>query len=119
LSGQEAEIQALQNLLVDEVLEHVYPGGIPVPWAQGRKMVLSYRSYALFLNSSNDRSRTLDFKCRLPDNKTTKSDFVKGIADGAFVPFTDKKSPNTTNSAEWDLQTACLLFEVSLPLPIS
>ena len=63
-------------------------------------------------STSHTSTLSVDFICRLPDNKTDLDDSVTAIADGALLLCTDKNNEDLI----WSKQKTCLLFEES-PLP--
>jgi hypothetical protein len=41
----EPHVQELQNVFVRLIIKEIWGGGVPIPWAQGRKMWLDYAPY--------------------------------------------------------------------------
>jgi len=45
LEQAEAKVQALQNTFVRNIINQLWRGAIPIPWARGRRMILTYTEF--------------------------------------------------------------------------
>jgi hypothetical protein len=46
----EPHVQNLQNTFVQVIMENIWGIGVPIPWAEGRKMWLDYTTYSSILS---------------------------------------------------------------------
>ena len=112
----EPYVQELQNTFVRVIMKAIWAGGVPISWAQGRKMWLDYVPYGSTDHCSNSRTDPTSFACLLPDNhtdqtNTVRKDRVIANSDGAFIIKTNKKSGGAGRSI-WDKQKTAIAFEV-------
>jgi hypothetical protein len=116
LMQPEAKVQSLQNLFVGVVLNHIYCGQVPIPWADGRYMFLTYIEYLSFA-TADDRTAPTSFQytCQVNENQKRKGR-VRAVADGALRPMTDHPSNPGTNFY-WGKQKTVLSFEVFVTIP--
>src|SRR5271169_3534183 len=56
-------VQDLQNTFVRLIMEAISEGGVPIPWAQGRKMWLDYVPYHSTDYSTISRTDPTSFAC--------------------------------------------------------
>ena len=52
----EPYVQELQNTFVRVIMKAIWAGGVPISWAQGRKMWLDYVPYGSTDHCSNSRT---------------------------------------------------------------
>ena len=96
-------------------------GGVPILWAQGRKMWLDYAPYHSTDYLTDSRTDPTSFVCLLPDNhtdqtNTVRKDCVIANSDGAFIIKTNKKG-GAVGHLIWDKQKTAIAFEVIFHLP--
>src|SRR5947207_10044217 len=73
----EPHVQELQNTFVRVIMKAIWAGGVPISWAQGRKMWLDYVPYGSTDPCSNSRTDPTSFACLLPDNHTDQTNTVR------------------------------------------
>ena len=117
----EPHVQELQNTFVRLIMEAIWEGGVPIPWAQGRKMWLDYAPYRSTDYRTDSRTDPTSFACLLPDNhtdqtNTIRKDRVIANSDGAFIIKTNKKG-GAVGRLIWDKQKTAMAFEINFHLP--
>jgi hypothetical protein len=115
----EPHVQELQNTLVRCIMRTIWKGGVPISWAQGRKMWLDYAPYHFSDYRTDCRTDPTSFACLLPDNHTDETNTVRkdriiANSDGAFIIKTNKKGGGPGRLI-WDKQKTAIAFEVLLP----
>ena len=117
----ESDVQTLQNTFVQLVMQAIWGVGVPIPWAQGRKMWLDYAPYFLPQTyPSNSRANPTSFMCLLPDNQTNNTNTVRkdrviANSDVALIIKTNKKDGGAGRLI-WDKQKTAIAFEVTSSL---
>ena len=117
----EPHVQELQNTFVRGIMRAIWKGGVPILWAQGRKMWLDYVPYHSAGFPANSRTDPTSFACLLPDNPTNQTNTIRqdrviANSDGAFIIKTNRKGGGAGRLI-WDKQKTAIAFEVFFLLP--